>query len=72
MESGIIALLLQFLALGVFIALIYPLVKAEKWKEKFWDNPNARALVIVFIAIAIFIALFKLIMHFIVPVEVLS
>lgn len=62
---------LQLVALGLFVALIYPWVKQEEWKKKFWDNPHARALLIVFVLIAIFIALFKLALHWLVPIEVL-
>jgi hypothetical protein len=73
METPTLIILgLQLLGLGFFIFLIYPWVKQENWKEKFWDNPNARALVIVFGLIAVFIVLFKLLMFFLTPVELLK
>lgn len=67
----LIVLSLQLIGLVLFIALIYPWVKQEDWKAKFWDNPNARALIIVFAIIALFIFAFKLLMHWLAPVELL-
>lgn len=46
---------LQIFALGVFLYFVWPLVKSEKWKEKFIDNKTARSIVIVFVLIFLFV-----------------
>lgn len=69
---SILSIVFQLVTLGIFIALIYPLVKQENWKEKFWDNPNAKGLVITFIIIGFSILMFKLIMSWIAPIEVIQ
>jgi len=46
---------LQVIALAVFIYLIWPLVKNENWKAKFFDNKTARSIIIVFILILAFV-----------------
>ncbi|MGC9385322.1 MAG: hypothetical protein ACP5D0_00105 [Hydrogenovibrio sp.] len=49
-----LSIILQLLALIVFILLIWPYVKQEKWKEKFIDNKQARSILIVFVLILVF------------------
>ncbi len=52
----ILSILLVLAKIGAvfgFIFLIWPLVKAEKWKQKFIENKHAKSLLIVFILIAI-------------------
>lgn len=44
----------QLFALAVFLYLVWPYVKRERWKEKFIDNKTARSIIIVFILIMIF------------------
>lgn len=46
---------LQILAFVIFIALIWPHIKKENWKEKFIDNKHARSLLIVFVLILLFV-----------------
>jgi len=46
---------LQFIALVVFIYLVWPLIKRENWKAKFIDNKSARSILIVFILIISFV-----------------
>lgn len=46
---------LQIIALGVFLYMIWPLVRSEDWKAKFIDNKTARSIIIVFILIFIFV-----------------
>jgi len=46
---------LQLIALGVFVYFVWPLIKSEKWKAKFYDNKTARSIIIVFILIFVFV-----------------
>jgi len=46
---------LQIIALGVFLYLVWPLIKSERWKAKFIENKTARSIIIVFILIFVFI-----------------
>ncbi|MDG6773011.1 hypothetical protein QCB45_01605 [Thiomicrorhabdus sp. ZW0627] len=46
---------LQLIALGVFLYFIWPLVKSERWKEKFVENKQALSIIIVFVFILIFV-----------------
>lgn len=46
---------LQIFAVIFFLWIIWPLVKSEKWKEKFVDNKQAFSILIVFIIIFIFV-----------------
>jgi Kef-type K+ transport system membrane component KefB len=46
---------LQIFALFVFLYFVWPLVKAEKWKEKFIENKTARSILIVFVLVFLFI-----------------
>ncbi|WP_373017056.1 hypothetical protein [Thiomicrorhabdus sp.] len=46
---------LQLIALAVFLYFVWPLVKSERWKEKFVDNKQALSIIIVFIFILIFV-----------------
>ena len=50
-------LILQLLAVPLFLFLIWPHLKAENWKEKFIKNKDALALIIVLVAIFIFMQL---------------
>lgn len=45
---------IQIFAAIFFVWLIWPLIKGEKWKEKFIDNKQALSILIVFIIIFIF------------------
>lgn len=49
-----LSIILQILALVIFIALVWPYVKKERWKEKFIDNKQARTVLIVFVLILLF------------------
>jgi len=44
----------QLLAFVVFLYFVIPLVKKEKWKEKFIENKTARSTLIVFALIMLF------------------
>lgn len=45
---------LQIVAAIVFIYFVWPLIKKERWKEKFIDNKTARSILIVFVLILLF------------------
>lgn len=49
------SIVLQILALVLFIFLIWPHLKNEAWKEKFIQNKQAFSLLIVFILILAFV-----------------
>lgn len=53
MATGI-SIFLQILALVVFIAIIWPSIKKENWKEKFIENKQAKSVLIIFVLILIF------------------
>lgn len=46
---------LQVAALMGFIWLVWPMIRDEKWKEKFIQNKQALSILIVFILIFVFI-----------------
>lgn len=46
---------LQIIALGIFLYFVSPLIKSEKWKEKFIENKTARSILIVFVLIFLFV-----------------
>ncbi|NPA71607.1 MAG: hypothetical protein GXO35_02135 [Gammaproteobacteria bacterium] len=46
---------IQLAAVGVFIMLIWPHLKQEKWREKFIENRTARSIIIVFVLIFLFL-----------------
>lgn len=48
-------IVLQIIALAVFIYFVWPLIKNENWKAKFIDNKTARSILIVFILIISFV-----------------
>lgn len=49
-----ISIFLQILALVVFIAIIWPSIKKENWKEKFIENKQAKSVLIIFVLILAF------------------
>ncbi len=51
----LMSIFLQLIIFFVFLAVIWPAVKKEKWKEKFIDNRHARSILIVFILILLFV-----------------
>jgi len=48
-------LVLKIFALFLFIALIWPHLKQENWREKFYENKQAFSLVIVFVMILLLV-----------------
>jgi membrane protease YdiL (CAAX protease family) len=46
---------IQLFALGLFITLVWPYIRQEKWRKKFIENKTARSFIIVFILIFIFL-----------------
>lgn len=46
---------LQFLALGVFLYIIWPHLKAEAWKKKFINNKQAFSIIIVLLMVFVFL-----------------
>ena len=66
-----LAIIAQILAISVFIVLIYPTIKKEKWKEKFIDNKHARSVLIVFVLIILLTTLMGLSLDTFFAVEVL-
>ena len=46
---------IQLFAVGLFIYLIWPYLRKEKWREKFIENKTARSIIIVFVLIFIFL-----------------
>ncbi len=45
----------QLFAVGLFIYLVWPYIRQEKWREKFIENKTARSIMIVFVLIFIFL-----------------
>lgn len=68
----ILSIVLQIAALAFFIALIWPSIKNEKWKEKFIQNKQAFSLLIVFTLILIFTVGIGLFFDTFFPVETLE
>lgn len=66
-----LVIILQVAALIFFIALIYPTIKAENWKEKFIENKQAKSVLIVFVLILGLMTLMGLYLDIFFPVEVL-
>ncbi len=60
---------LQLFALGLFIYLIWPYVRQEKWREKFIENKTARSIIIVFILIFIFLYGLSALFDVLFPIE---
>ncbi len=69
--NEILVIILQVAALIFFIALIYPTIKAENWKEKFIENKQAKSVLIVFVLILGLMTLMGLYLDIFFPVEVL-
>jgi len=63
--------IIEILALVFFIALIYPTIKAENWKEKFIENKHAKSILIVFVLIIGLMTLMGLYLDTFFPVEVI-
>ncbi|QBZ83320.1 hypothetical protein GHNINEIG_01372 [Hydrogenovibrio crunogenus] len=64
-----LSIILQILALVIFIALIWPYVKKERWKEKFIDNKQARTVLIVFVLILLFMVGLSFFFDTLYPIE---
>lgn len=64
-----LSIILQILALVIFVALVWPYVKKEKWKEKFIDNKQARSVLIVFVLILLFMVGLSLFFDMLYPIE---
>ena len=62
-------IILEILALVIFIALVWPYIKKEKWKEKFIDNKQARSVLIVFVLILVFMVGLSLFFDMLYPIE---
>ncbi|MDG4812853.1 hypothetical protein P8629_07520 [Hydrogenovibrio sp. 3SP14C1] len=62
-------IILEILALVIFIALVWPYIKKEKWKEKFIDNKQARSVLIVFLLILVFMVGLSLFFDMLYPIE---
>lgn len=45
---------IQLFAVGLFIYLVWPYIRQEKWRQKFIENKTARSIIIVFVLIFIF------------------
>jgi|GEM_PF-1603794 len=60
---------LQLLAVGVFIYIIWPYLKAEPWKKKFVDNKQAFSIIIVLIMVFLFLFGIGSFFDFFFPVE---
>jgi len=45
---------IQLIGAGVFLYLIWPYVRKERWREKFIENKTARSIIIVFVLIFLF------------------
>jgi len=50
-----ISVVLQILAIVVFLFLVWPHIKKEKWKEKFIDDPQARSILIAFVLVLVLV-----------------
>lgn len=65
-------ILLELLILFGFLALVWPVIKKENWKEKFIDNRHARSILIVFILILVFVMAISLFFDTFYPLEPLK
>lgn len=45
---------IQLFAVGLFVYLVWPYIRQEKWRKKFIENKTARSIIIVFVLIFIF------------------
>ncbi|VAW49579.1 hypothetical protein MNBD_GAMMA03-344 [hydrothermal vent metagenome] len=56
LPTGIQYLLIaiQIVAVVLFLYLVGPYIRKEKWREKFIENKSARSILIVFVIIFIF------------------
>lgn len=59
----------QIFSVGLFLWLIWPLVKGEKWREKFIQNKQALSILIVFVLVFIFIYGLVALFNWLFPVE---
>jgi heme/copper-type cytochrome/quinol oxidase subunit 2 len=69
--SETLIIIFQILAFITFITLIFYAVKNENWKEKFFENKQARSILIVFTLILVLTTLMGIYMDVMFPVEVL-
>lgn len=65
-------ILLELIILFMFLALVWPVIKKENWKEKFIDNRHARSILIVFILILVFVMAISLFFDTFYPLEPLK
>jgi hypothetical protein len=70
LEIALVAV--QIFAVGLFFWLIWPLVKAEKWKEKFIHNKQALSILIVFVLIFVFVYGMMALFDWLYPIETLK
>lgn len=63
-------ILLQVIAAIVFLYIIWPNVKKERWKEKFIENKTARSLLIVLTLIFCFLYGLGAFFDYFFPVEI--
>lgn len=63
---------LQVFTFFFFIWLIMPLVRGEKWKEKFIENKQALSVLIVFFLVFIFIYGMVAFFEWLAPIETLN
>lgn len=68
----LVFLILKIVAFFLFIALIWPHIKAENWREKFIENKHAFSLIIVFILILLLILGITFTFDTLFPVETLD
>lgn len=59
----------QLFAVGLFIYLIWPHLRQEKWREKFIENKTARSIIIVFVLIFIFLYGMSMVFDMLFPIE---
>ena len=62
---------LQIGAVGLFIWLVWPLIKGEQWRKKFIENKQAFSILIVFILVFVFVYGLTFAFDLLFPVETL-
>jgi uncharacterized membrane protein SpoIIM required for sporulation len=63
---------LQLLAVAVFAYLVWPHIRAEKWRLKFIENRQAFSILIVFVIILLFVVGLGAFFDYFFPIEGLT
>lgn len=64
-----VLILIQVIAVGLFLILIWPHLRKEEWKKKFIEDKHARSMLIVFLMIFLLSAAMGIFFEIFFPVE---